>query len=102
LRRAFGNVYIWKGKSCITDIAHDESQCQLNASLLEQVAESQEYIGQVRKIVEDVETIQLANSKRVLLDQSTHLQGILLIISEVKVPDPLRCFTGVDSNNKGV
>jgi hypothetical protein len=100
LRRAIGDVYIRKGKSSITDIAHDEFQRQLNASLLEQVAESQEYIGQVRKLVGGVEKIRISNNKKDLLDQSMHLKGTLLKIADVKVPDPLSRFTSVESNKE--
>jgi hypothetical protein len=51
LRKLIGDVCIWKGKACVTDVAHVEFQCELNAGLLQGIAEMQEYINQVQRII---------------------------------------------------
>jgi hypothetical protein len=57
LRRVIGNAYIWKGKSCITDVAHNGFQRQLNDTLLERLLESHQYIDQVRRIVHGIQNM---------------------------------------------
>lgn len=55
IRRLMGDVYVWQGKCRVTDTAHVEFQCELNASLLRRIVEMQGYIDQVQGIVNEVE-----------------------------------------------
>lgn len=52
LRKLMADVYVSKGRQSVTDIAHIEFQRELNARLLERIAQMQEYIDRVQSIVE--------------------------------------------------
>ena len=91
------NAYICKGKSRITDIAHDGFQRQLNDTLLERLVESHQYIDQVRRIVHGIQNMRLSSNKKDMSDQCIHLRWKLLRIADIKVPD----LAGVDADNTG-
>ena len=97
LRRVIVNAYICKGKSRITDIAHDGFQRQLNDTLLERLVESHQYIDQVRRIVHGIQNMRLSSNKKDMSDQCIHLRWKLLRIADIKVPD----LAGVDADNTG-
>lgn len=51
--------------------------------------------------MEGVDKVQLLSLKRDLQDQSWSLRDKLLRIADFKVPDPLKDFTGINSNDNG-
>jgi len=51
------DVYTWKGRNSVTDIAHVEFKREWNVSLLERVAQMKEHIDQVQGIVEPYKAV---------------------------------------------
>jgi hypothetical protein len=57
LRSLVGDVFTSRGKSRITDIAHVEFQRELNASLLEEMAELRVYVNRVQSMRSNIKEL---------------------------------------------